>query len=269
MPEYFFARRNNVLSQFIERIEGARHIYLFLDYDGTVVPIRKTPGRAVLSTRVQNTLIRLARSPGVTVCVVTGRSLADIRRMVQIPRLALIANHGFEICSDGAIWIHPGAIRLSPRLMELYAALRRTLDPIRNVLVENKWRSVSVHYRNVDGSKIPRVRSIVQACAEAFGRSFRITQGKKVVEIRPNIRWDKGRAVLRFLSRKRIPAKSLILYFGDDVTDEDAFNVLVSKAITVKVGHFRSTFARYYVRNPDEVRKMLNAICAARQKRPS
>ncbi len=242
------------------RVRRAKALFLFLDYDGTIVPLRKTPGQAVLSARGRRLLRRLRQLPGTTVGVVTGRSLEDIRKLLGPGNIVLAANHGFEIVNGSRTWTHPEALRLRSRLAGLSTALRRRLRHIPRVHLENTRFTLSVHYRNVPRTRVDDVRKTVLAVIRSSGLPVRTTDGKKVIEVRPAAVWDKGHALRRILRSLGYSRNHLVIYCGDDVTDEDAFRLLPHSAVTLRVGPSRSTNARFYVRKVSEVYRFLTRL---------
>jgi len=91
-----------------------------------------------------------------------------------------------------------------------------------------------------------------------------ITEGKKVWEIKPPVKWNKGEAVLWILKKikKKKGEKIIPFYFGDDQTDEDAFASLKRNGYTIRVGHpkgYRSK-AKYFLRNTEVVYLFLEEL---------
>ncbi len=84
---------------------------------------------------------------------------------------------------------------------------------------------------------------------------FHITEGPKVLEIRPRVGWDKGMAV-RWIQQASGHPNALPVYIGDDTTDEDAFLALPD-GITVSVGKGRETSAQYFLENQESVPEFL------------
>ena len=264
MPQYLFNKRGTVLRWIAERVRNAGELYLFLDYDGTLVRIRKTPPQAVLAPRARTFLRRLNSLGGTTFGVITGRSLRDIRTLLRLSDVVLAANHGFEILIGSRRWTHPEVRRLRPRFAALTTELRRRLRRIPRLLVENKGSTLSVHYRNVPVSRIAAVREIIRSVTHPYRRSIAVTAGKKVVEIRPRVPWGKGHALRRILKSQGKSRDRLVIYCGDDVTDEDAFRLLPHDAVTVRVGKSRGTEARFYVRNVPEIYRFLALVARVR-----
>ena len=106
-----------------------------------------------------------------------------------------------------------------------------------------------------------RIDGAVKEVAELHPR-LRVSGGKKVLELRPDIDWDKGRAVLWLLEVLRLDGEAVLpFYVGDDVTDEDAFRVLAARGVGVLVGSpAYKTNATYGLRDTPQVREFLQAL---------
>jgi trehalose-phosphatase len=219
-------------------------------------------------------LKRLSRQPGVCGVLVSGRAPLDLKRMVGVPRLCYVGNHGLELEGDGLRYVHPQARAHRPLLRRVARTLTIALRPVPGAWVEDKGLTVSLHWRAV-----PRAahRALQQRVARAIApyrsrRQIVVTRGKRVIDIRPPVRWGKGEAV-DWLSRHLRPSSSsraqpTLLYFGDDQTDEGAFRAVNrSRGISVFVGpRPRATYARWWARDPREVREALTRILHERWK---
>ena len=265
MSKYIFGKGGEHLVQIERRVRNSNHLFLFLDYDGTLVGIRSTPHLAVPSDRLRLLLKRLRNLRSTTLGVITGRSLADIKSLLKLTGIVVAANHGFEMIADGKNWIHPGVSKRAPDLRSVSTAIRHDLRTTRGVLVEHKGSTLSIHYRNVAPTSVGRLRSVVASAVLPFHESLVLSAGKKVIEIRPNVAWSKGHAVLHFLKHTKRPGTSLVVYCGDDVTDEDAFSMLPKKSVTIRVGKAGRSRARFYVRSVTEMQRMLHLIYAWRR----
>ncbi len=250
------------------RLAGRRPA-LFLDYDGTLTPIVDRPEDAVISDSMREAVRRLAeRWP---VCVVSGRDRRVLQELMGLSNLVVAGSHGFDIWSPAG-----GAIeREEGRGQEgLLGAVRERLEAetgsIPGALIEPKSVSVAVHYRLVPEAERPRVRAIVEAVLAEHPDELRVTPGKLVYEIQPNVDWDKGRAVLYLLTALGLDREDVApIYMGDDVTDEDAFRALPERGIGVFVGRAddpevagRETFADYVLDTVDEVERFLETLTA-------
>jgi len=120
-------------------------LLLFLDYDGTLVPIRKTPELARLHPSRRRLLARLAERQFVS--LVSGRSLADLKKIVALEHVAYIANHGLEMSYKNRTWVHPRAEGTKSALRSALKRIRTETKDIQGVLVEDKGATASIHFR--------------------------------------------------------------------------------------------------------------------------
>ncbi|HYG88067.1 MAG TPA: trehalose-phosphatase [Azospirillum sp.] len=232
---------------------------LFLDYDGTLTPIVDRPERALLADATRSAIANLA-----TVCpvaVVSGRDLDDVRRMVGLDTLVYAGSHGFDIL--GPQMRTQIGLEYVPALERAAAALRERLARVEGVLVERKRFAVAVHTRLAAPEAKPAVADAVRAVA-AGETELRVTGGKEILELRPNLPWDKGRAVLALLDALGLSdAGTVPVYIGDDETDEDAFRALRGRGIGIRVMDYPAdTAADWSLSDPDEVRLFLERLAA-------
>ncbi|OGS24204.1 MAG: trehalose-phosphatase [Elusimicrobia bacterium RIFOXYB2_FULL_50_12] len=240
-------------------------VYLFLDFDGTLTPIVSTPRKAILSAKAKNVLRRLAKHRAFKVSIISGRAIKDLRKKIGIKNIVYAGNHGMEIKGPGISYkavIKRGVASAMKRCNDL---LNNRLHSIPGIKVENKGMTVSVHFRNVAQSMVPFISKTVRNVARENAKNglIRIDTGKKVLELKPNIAWDKGKAAQLILSRYKKSEGTVAVvpvFIGDDSTDEDAFKAFRNNGITVLVGKPRNTFAKYRLRNPGEVIKFLESI---------
>jgi trehalose 6-phosphate phosphatase len=194
---------------------------LFLDYDGTLVPIAPTPAEARADDEVRALLAALAERLAGALGVVSGRPVADIDGFLAPLRLAVAGLHGLELRRrDGS-------------LVEL-AAAGEALAPVRaafaafaarspGTLVEDKRLSLALHYRQAPAFE-PEAVELATRLADASGGALRLQRGKMVVELLPAGR-DKGRAIEDLLALSDF-ARRVPVFVGDDVTDEAGFRTV-------------------------------------------
>lgn len=241
---------------------------MFFDYDGTLTPIVERPEDAHLGDGMRAALTRLSRL--CSVAVVSGRDVGFIMREVELPDLWYLGSHGFDVVAPSGADVSTGrepefAAFLGP-LGEAEEGLRRRLADVVGAQVERKRFAVAVHYRRVSDDQVPLVERSVQAEARRHPK-LRMSEGKRVFEIRPDIDWDKGRAVLWTLGALGSNREEVVaLYVGDDVTDEDAFAALAApacraRALTIVVGGGeRRTRAEFNLPDTDALEEFLGRV---------
>jgi trehalose-phosphatase len=244
------------------RIEGQKKT-LLLDYDGTLTPIVNTPREAILSQEMRSTLESLKDDPDLVVAIISGRSLSDIKSLVSLDGIYYAGNHGMEIEYENESYVHPDAKNMKDMISRICSELKPRLDNIEGKIIEDKGLTASVHYRMVSEENVPRVKEIVSSIMARYVEKgdIKMTRGKKVLEIRPNIDWDKGKAVEWVLESIDITGsdRTFPIYIGDDRTDEDAFLAIKNKGVSVLVSSgAKDTEAEYILYNVEEVRKFLS-----------
>lgn len=241
-------------------LKRASHCVLFLDYDGTLVPICKEPPLARLSLDTKKVLKDLLKNPFISVGIISGRSLGEIRKMVGIRDLFYAGNHGFEIMFEKRVWTHPDLENFASGLKKIIRAVRSRTRGIKGIIVENKKFTASIHYRNVTTPSPDAILAVITSILAPYPETFTVCRGKKVFEIRPRIEWDKGKAIERLTELLAVRTKLMRIYIGDDQTDEDAFAVLGKGDVSIRVGAKKGSRARYYCRGSGEVVAFLSML---------
>lgn len=256
----------------IEKNLENHFIMLFLDYDGTLTPIVDDPGRAGLPFPMREMLHQLVTTAGLKIALISGRSLKDLKKHVDIEGLLYAGNHGLEYEDPEISYVRHEALAFSQVFSELADLLGRELNPFPGVIVEDKKLTLSVHYRQLAPEKIEQVKTAFFKIVEPYVLSSNlvISEGKKVWEIKPPTEWNKGTLVLWLMSKWMIHAGTNIfpIYLGDDQTDEDAFRILKEKGMGIKVTHDEKepSEARYYLQTPEEVFEFLKRLKVLKEK---
>jgi alpha,alpha-trehalase len=202
-------------------------------------------------------LPRLARR--YPVAIVSGRDLEDVRARVGIEGLSYAGCHGFEIAGPRGNRVHGAAAAAAPQLAAAADQVAHEVKGLPGVQLERKRFTLAVHYRRARESDVRAVHEAVER-AQARHPALRVTSGKKVFELQPDVDWDKGRAVLWLIETLKLE-DALPVYIGDDVTDEDAFRALAHRGVGIAVQEApQPTAAQYTLRDPDEVRALLAGL---------
>ncbi len=242
---------------------GNKKPAVFLDYDGCLSPIVKDPDKAILTEAMRSTLRRLADV--CSVAVVSGRDRADVKGLVQLENLYYAGSHGFDISGPGNLHTEPGgAAAAIPALDVAQEELKEQLQNIEGAFVERKRYAIAVHYRNVPEEQVSEVLEVVQEVL-AKHQELKPGPGKKIMELKPNLDWHKGKAVLWLMDKLELNQPDIVpLYIGDDLTDEDAFATLQGQGVGIMVGeHDALTAAEYRLEDVTEVQVFLEALTKA------
>ncbi len=229
--------KTNIISGFAEVAYKPDFIFFCVDFDGTLVNICKNPLDAYAPEQLKFFLKTAGKIKNVILCVITGRELYDIQNRVGICKNIIYSgNHGFEIKS----YYDSLKIDFLVKNAEKYIPLiQKTLNKInkfqktelQNLIVEDKKFSISMHYRLLNSGETKILKAYIKNLLSKnplFDEYLHITKGKKIMEIRPNIDWNKGRACDYIVNEFSKPALKkelniLRVNIGDDITDETMF----------------------------------------------
>lgn len=226
---------------------------LCLDYDGTISEITTDPSKAWPLERMRELLRALGGYPSrIAVAIVSGRDLRELTRLLSIDRGLLFAGvHGLEFMDrDGTRRTLFDTRPFAADLEKVRQWLNRNVPKRAGFLVEDKELALALHYRNADPASARVVCGRFRDFLASEAKSLRAGAGKMVIEALPR-KASKAHAV-RLLC-DLVGESFAPVYFGDDVTDEDAFRELEQNGITVLVGEPRLSRARYRVDGPADV----------------
>lgn len=243
------------------RIDGRRPA-VFTDYDGTLTPIVARPELAEIDDHMVAVLDRLARL--CVVGIISGRDLDDVRGIARAEHVWYAGSHGMDLLGpDGTRHQHPGSVELTPELTAATDELEARLTSVPEAWVERKRFATAAHYRQVEERLWPEVAEAVELTVADHPR-LRRTGGKCIYELRPDVEWDKGRALWWLFDQAGLNHDTTAaIYLGDDLTDEDAFAALGDTGTGIVVGDdTRPTFADLRVRNVAEVLLLLEDLAA-------
>jgi len=280
-------------------------IYLFLDYDGTLAPITNNINKAFLPLKTKNVLEKINKNSKIELAIVSGRSVDDLNKFIGIKNIIFAGNHGFKIVKNDKP-LHIVGENTANLMAKIKTKIKNefanSIDDINDIVLEDKEFSIAIHYRLVKNksikSKLEEI--LLKTISENGGDKLKLKHGKKVFEIMPNIEWDKGYAVQWILNKmvkqnnkdnnkennkendeendeendgtKGMKNKSIVVYIGDDKTDEDAFKIVNKMvdfegfSVLVKPGLFDKDFkddvseAKYVLNGVKEVGQFLDNL---------
>ncbi|KMZ58413.1 putative trehalose-phosphate phosphatase [Zostera marina] len=255
------------IEQILLHAHGKRFV-LFLDYDGTLSPIVANPDRAFMSNAMRSAVKHAAEY--FPTAIITGRSYDKVYEFIGLTELYYAGSHGMDIIgpikkSDPAVdhnlypllQHQPACSRFIPMIENVFRSLVENTKAIKGARIENNKFCVTVHYRLVDQNNWPKIAEIVLDILKEYP-DLKLTHGRKVLEVRPVIDWNKGRAVEFLLESLGLSNSDDVIpiYVGDDQSDEDAFTVLrkANRGFGIIVSSIpRETNAFYSLRDPSEV----------------
>jgi trehalose 6-phosphate phosphatase len=236
------------------------HIWLFLDYDGTLVPLARTPEEACSDEVLLALLTSLAEFPQIRVAIVSGRALSSLRKLLPVRGLTLAGTYGMEVQpADGPGILRTEIAQVRPTIEKVLSAWAALVAPHPGFLLEDKGVALALHARLADPRDAHQVLPAAQAAARQILEpdQFRLLAGDRFLEVAPLLA-SKGLFVDWLLGQT--PAfDALPVYLGDDERDEEAFVAIRRQGgIPILVGgRDGSTQALGRLSTPVQVREWL------------
>ena len=240
----------------IDYRESRNRLFLF-DYDGTLTPFAKHPEAAILNKKTAGILKKIASDISNTVVIISGRDRVFMENQFMDINVILVAEHGYFKKFPGGEW-------RSNIDLELDLSWKDKILPILNdyaercigSMVEEKTASIAWHFRNAEEETASlRVNELKDDLTEILHHDPRLLllEGDKVLEVK-SVLYDKGTSATEFIGGGRY---DFILAIGDDNTDEDLFQVIPKKGITIKVGD-KPSIARYNIKRQTDIYRILS-----------
>ena len=256
-------RSPKVLPGVLTHLRRAGHVTLFLDYDGTLVPIAPTPPEAVPDAELLELLAALALRPALRLVILSGRPLDDLQRMLPVEGLILAGLYGVEVRMGGKVVARgaspDGSRQTLARLRDGWVELVGSLP---GFFLEDKGQALALHARWAEAEQARRVLEAARRLATGpmEAGSFRILDGDRYIEVAP-LTADKGKTVNWLMAQYPVEG-DLPLVFGDDNKDEAAFQAVHAHGgWAVGVGHrYPLPSADLRLESPAAVRGWLRAL---------
>jgi trehalose 6-phosphate phosphatase len=209
------------IAEAIDELLTAEPLGVVTDFDGTISYIAPTPAAAAIDPDCRKWLGKLSRMLPL-VAIISGRPAEDVRRLVGLDKIVYIGNHGLERWEKGAIHIEPVVSGQAERTKRIAEAAQRVLTSP-GLIFEDKGNTAAVHYRQAPDPKAAREEAASVLRKLAAGTGVKVTEGRRVIELRPDAAIDKGNALFDLLTRHDLASA---VYAGDDDTDADAYGGL-------------------------------------------
>jgi len=245
----------------LREIARTRRLLVALDFDGTLAPEVDDPVQARALPEAREAVLRLLAMPNTRVALVSGRSLASLEQVADLPDNALlVGSHGIEIRLDSAqpaLTLDTQEIR---QVDVLHTVLGEVADAVDQVWLEPKPAGFALHTRlaTEHNSRVAHLVARSEASAEISDLTIR--EGKNVLEF--SVRsTTKGEAVEHL---RRYTDADAVFYAGDDVTDEDAFAALTADDVGLKSGE-GATLANFRVPGPTQVARAIALLADLRE----
>jgi len=244
-----------------------------LDYDGTLVPIARTPDEARPDAALLDLLASVAAIPTLRVTLLSGRPLSSLQALLPVPNLILAGIYGVEIQipAEGLI-VRTNAALVRPLVDRMKSVWARLMAGREGFLLEDKGLAVALHARFAAPEDADEVMSGARAAATQYlsAHQVRVIEDDRFIEVAPAA--ANKRLAVEWLLAHLLFQDARLVYFGDNNQDEEAFAVIRQRGGTsIIVGQCRrSTQAAFQLDSPDAVRNWLQwFLKAARESNSS
>jgi trehalose 6-phosphate phosphatase len=239
-------------------LPGVRECCLFLDVDGTLLEIAPTPDAVTVDEALRELLRGLDRACGGALALVSGRPIADLDELFDPLVLPMAGIHGCERRDALGHRLRPTF--QDSRFEPFRERLGQELEPLGNLLVEDKGVALALHFRQEPRLEKP-LRAVLARLASVMPDSHEVIEGDEVIEIKP-VSHNKASAIEAFLQEAPFIGRYPI-FIGDDLTDQDGFAaVRRHSGMAIAVGS--NVFSEWRLDTPADVRRWLARFLAAR-----
>ena len=260
-PDPRWSRLPEPLVGALRELTRTKQLLVALDFDGTLAPEVDDPEQARALPEAREAVLRIAAMPRTRVALVSGRSLASLEHVSQLPDdVLLVGSHGIELRLDNPDDAHVLNELELARVAALEEVLSSVADSIDEVWLEPKPAGFALHTRlaTENDSRVAHLVALSEAQAEVEGLTIR--NGKNVLEF--SVRSTTKGEALEHL--RTYTGATAVFFAGDDVTDEDGFAALSADDLGLKAGD-GPTLAHFHVGGPVDVARALTLLADLRE----
>jgi trehalose 6-phosphate phosphatase len=247
-------------------VSVAERLWLFLDYDGTLVEFTRTPDIIKPDPKVIDLIKRLAAKSRIRLAIVSGRRLRDLQTLLPVQGIFIAGTYGIELQTpEGERIQREDYALVRPYLERLKPHWEEIVDGHKGYYLEDKGWSLALHARFAPEKDATRVISTIQQSLDQdlITDEYRLIKQKKFLEV-SSAKAHKGKTVSFLLNSFPLPEARLV-YIGDDTNDAEAFQTIhASDGIAISVaqyfGYIRSTGGDYVLKSPKAVRRWLENL---------
>lgn len=244
----------------------AERLWLFLDYDGTLVKFTRTPDIIQPDAKLIALISRLARLNRIRLAIVSGRKLADLQALLPVEGIYLAGTYGIELLTPGGERIQrENYTLLRPYLDRLKPQWQEIVDGQKGFYMEDKGWALALHARYAAPKIATQVISQIQHTLdqELITAEYRLIKHPKFIEVTSALA-HKGKTVSFLLNSFPLPG-ACVLYIGDDENDAEAFTTIHSfggTALSVAqyFGYVRTNGGDFTFKSPKAVRRWLENL---------
>jgi trehalose 6-phosphate phosphatase len=247
-------------------VSAAERIWLFLDYDGTLVEFTRSPDIIKPNPKVIDLIKRLAVKNRIRLAIISGRRIRDLQALLPLQGIFIAGTYGIEVLTPEGERIQRDDYALvRPYLELLKPQWEEIIDGHKGFYLEDKGWSLALHARFAPEKDATRVISTIQQSLDQdlITDSYRLIKQKKFLEV-TSAKAHKGKAVTFLLNSFPLQEAGQV-YIGDDNNDAEAFQTIhanggIAISVAQYFGYIRSTGGDYVLKSPKAVRKWLENV---------
>ena len=246
------------------RLASAQHIWLFLDYDGTLANFAPTPDDIIPEPDLISLISEIAANPRFRVTVLSGRKLDHICKLVPVKNTFRAGTYGIElILPDGSRLDRLEYHRIRPILEGLKPVWMGVIALREEFYLEDKGWTLAIHakYAADDIARQVLAQAKAATLVQLPANEFVLLEGEKFLEVKPELA-SKFESVEYLMKRYPFEDDALLVYLGDDKQDEIAFQAVHRRdGVNVLVNPRSSTScADIHLNSPAQARSWLRSL---------